>query len=161
MAFICISFTPRFYQFLENPIISRVRDVAFKKCKIMNRYSTIVLLCLFVCTIASAQQNTNRHGLVIHVTEVLSVNDSKRVVPLPGAQVTMVSGKDTVKLVTNRDGDAHHDRFRTDSVAVTVNCAGYETEKITVKAPRPAIPPAFEMIFQNVTLKKRGDLMEK
>ena len=68
-------------------------------------------------------------GLFIHVR-------SQKTMAIPGAQVVVVSGKDTIKITVNEDGKAQYsDSPLAESVKITVTHPDYETREGVVKTP--------------------------
>lgn len=97
----------------------------------MKKIFPLVIFCL-LSVVINAQIITNStinpgaRGIWI------LVRDSTGSIPLPGAHVKLVSGKDTVNLITNENGSINYYKKVKDSIGLTVSSLGFNTisEKI-------------------------------
>ena len=92
----------------------------------MKKIFPLVLFCL-LSVVIDAQIKTNstinpgQRGIWI------LVRDSTGSVRLPGAHVKLVSGKDTINLVTDENGGVNYYKKVKDSIELTVSSLGFNT----------------------------------
>ena len=106
----------------------------------MNRHLILTaILCLCVYSTAGAQGGgrwippTNPYSVTLNIYDA---TDKYNPIPLPGAQVVIIMGKDTVRIKTDKKGIAFYDgRFPTDTLNITVSYPGYVTQRGTRPAP--------------------------
>lgn len=75
---------------------------------------------------------TARPGLTIHVAEA----GQSRYLPLVGAQVLLIMGKDTVKMKSDHKGEAYYrGKYRNEILKIIASHPGFETKIDSLQAP--------------------------
>lgn len=90
---------------------------------------TILALLLFVFC-GSLRGQTRTDSLVVVRGKVLHAKEGvKRTIPLNGATVTLVNGRDTLYAITNLDGEFTFAKVRPTPSFLSVSCVGFKTEE--------------------------------
>ncbi|MBQ0145354.1 MAG: carboxypeptidase-like regulatory domain-containing protein, partial [Bacteroidales bacterium] len=95
----------------------------------MKKTITFLALLLFVFC-GSLRGQTRTDSLVVVRGKVLHAKEGiKGTIPLNGATVTLVNGRDTLYAITNLDGEFTFAKVRPTPSFLSVSCVGFKTEE--------------------------------